>query len=124
MVTIKKRAMPLVNYSTPRKIHLETFGCTANMGDTLKLRALLRRKGHELVEEDEADLVIVNTCTVTKRTELNVLKRLRELKSAGKEVIVAGCMAAAQPELIKSGLGEEVPLVTPRDIGDAYQVGS
>jgi MiaB-like tRNA modifying enzyme len=113
--------MPLVNYSKPRKIHFETFGCTANMGDTMKLRALMRKKGHELVEEGEADLVIVNTCTVTKRTELNVLKRLRELKGAGKEVIVAGCMAAAQPELIRSGLGEEVPLVTPRDIGDAYR---
>jgi len=113
--------MPLVNgYSKPQKIYLETFGCTANMGDTMKLRALMRKNGHELVEESEADVVIVNTCTVTKRTELNVIKRLQELKYEGTEVVVAGCMAAAQPELIKSILGEEVPLVTPRDIGAEY----
>ena len=114
--------MPLVNgYVKPQKIYLETFGCTANMGDTMKLRALMRKNGHELVDEREADIVIVNTCTVTKRTELNVIKRLRELKSEGKEVIVTGCMAAAQPEVIKRVLGDDVPLVTPRDISDAYR---
>ena len=112
--------MPLVNgYVKPQKIYLETFGCTANMGDTMKLRALMRKNGHELVDECEADVVIVNTCTVTKRTELNVIKRLRELKSEGKEVIVTGCMTAAQPEVIKRVLGDDVPLVTPRDISDA-----
>jgi len=113
--------MPLINrYSKPQKFHLETFGCTANVGDEMKMRAILRNNGHELVEESEADVVIVNTCTVTKRTELNVIKRLRELKDESKEVVVAGCMAAAQPGLVKSILGEDVTLITPRDICDSY----
>ncbi len=113
--------MPLVNrYIKPRKFYLETFGCTANVGDTMKMRAILRNNGHELVEESEADVVIVNTCTVTKRTELNVIKRLKELKDESKEVVVAGCMAAAQPGLVKRILGEDVTLITPRDIGDSY----
>lgn len=109
--------MPLTNtFAKPQKIHLETFGCTANMGDTMKLQAILRKNGHAIVEEREADVVVVNTCTVTKRTELNVLKRLKELKESNKELIVAGCMAAAQPELIKSIAGAEVLMVTPEDI--------
>lgn len=95
---------------------IETFGCTANVGDTLKMRAILRNAGHETAETREADVVIVNTCTVTKRTELNVIKRLKELKEQGKEVIVAGCMAAAQPALVKSILGEDAAMVTPQDI--------
>jgi threonylcarbamoyladenosine tRNA methylthiotransferase CDKAL1 len=98
------------------KVFIETFGCTANKGDELRMRAMLRNAGHELVEEREADIVIVNTCTVTKRTELNVIRRLKELKAWGKEVVVAGCMAAAQPELVKSIFGDEVTMVTPRDI--------
>jgi len=98
------------------KFSIETFGCTANTGDTMKMRAILRKSGHEIVEEHKAEVVIVNTCTVTKRTELNVLKRLNELKQQGKEVIVAGCMAAAQPELVRSILGNDVALVTPQDI--------
>ena len=104
----------------PANIHIETFGCTANVGDTLRMRAIMKTAGHKIVEAREADIVIVNTCTVTKRTELNVLKRIKELKVQGKEVVVAGCMAAAQPELVKSILGEDVTMITPRDIYNGY----
>jgi len=102
------------------KVFIETFGCTANVGDEMRMRAVLKNEGHEIVEAREADVVIVNTCTVTKRTELNVIKRLKELNKEGKEVIVAGCMAAAQPELVKSILGEDVKLVTPKDVIGGY----
>ena len=104
----------------PANVHIETFGCTANVGDTLRMRAIMKTAGHKIVEAREADIVIVNTCTVTKRTELNVLKRIKELKEQGKEVVVAGCMAAAQPELVKSILGEDVTMITPRDIYNGY----
>ncbi|MHC1610806.1 MAG: tRNA (N(6)-L-threonylcarbamoyladenosine(37)-C(2))-methylthiotransferase [Candidatus Methanospirareceae archaeon] len=102
-------------FTKPQKICIETFGCTANLGDTMKLRGILRREGHAIVAEGEAEVVIVNTCTVTKRTELNVIKRLKELKEEGKEVVVAGCMAAAQPDLVRSILGNEVRMVRPQD---------
>ena len=101
------------------QVHIETFGCTANAGDTQKLRTILKRGGYQLVTDynkDKADCVIVNTCTVTKRTELNVVKRLEELKKQGKQVIVAGCMAAAQPELVKSILGEDTIMITPKEL--------
>ncbi len=107
-----------LNELSPRtvKFCIETFGCTANAGDTMRMRAILKREGHRMVEAREADVIIVNTCTVTKRTELNVIKRLKELKGAGKEVVVAGCMAAAQPELVKRVLGTDVTMITPQDI--------
>jgi len=104
-----------------QKIGLETFGCTANLGDTMKLRALLQAEGHTIVPEEEADVVVVNTCTVTKRTELNVLKRLKALRDAGKQVVVAGCMAAAQPDLVQRLLGEAVPLLTPAELSASYE---
>ena len=99
-----------------KTFYLETFGCTANVGDTMRIRAILKSEGRRIVEAREADVVIVNTCTVTKRTELNVIKRLKELKEQGKEVVVAGCMAATQPELVRSVLGEDVTMVTPQNI--------
>ncbi|PXF52554.1 MAG: hypothetical protein C4B56_05415 [Candidatus Methanophagaceae archaeon] len=102
---------------TRARVHIETFGCTANAGDTQKLRAILKRSGYQLVTDyKKADCVIVNTCTVTKRTELNVVKRLEELKKQGKHVIVAGCMAAAQPELVKSVLGKDTIMITPEEL--------
>jgi MiaB-like tRNA modifying enzyme len=112
--------MNLRDLSQRTKVFIETFGCTANVGDTMKMRAILRKSGHEIVAEGEADAVIVNTCTVTKRTELNVIKRLKELKGEGKEVIVAGCMAAAQPELVKGILGDNVAMITPQDIYNEF----
>lgn len=110
-----------LSLGTAKAVYIETFGCTANVGDEMKMRAILRKNGHEIVESREADVVIVNTCTVTKRTELNVIKRLKELKEQGKEVIVAGCMAAAQPELVKSILGDDVKMITPGDICNGEQ---
>ncbi len=109
--------MSLVNrFPEPHKIHLETFGCTANLGDTLKLQAMLRDAGHTIVDTQDAELVIINTCTVTKRTELNVLKRLRTLHAQGQAVAVAGCMATAQPDLIRGVLGAGALLITPAEI--------
>lgn len=114
--------MPLTGiFPRPQRICLETFGCTANLSDTMKLRALLQAQGHTVVPEEEAEVVIVNTCSVTKRTELNVLKRLKALRDAGKQVVVAGCMAAAQPDLVQRLLGEAVPLVTPAELSASYE---
>ncbi len=102
---------------TGAKVCIETFGCTANAGDTEKLRALLKREGYRLVRDtEEADYVIVNTCTVTKRTELNVVKHLVALKNQSKKIIVAGCMPAAQPELVKRVLGDDTPVITPDEL--------
>jgi MiaB-like tRNA modifying enzyme len=96
------------------RFRIETYGCTANQGDSKRIEALLRRGGHQIVgEEENADVVIVNTCTVTKMTERRVLKRLKELKEKDKNIIIAGCMPAAQKELLHKEIGE-VKMITPR----------
>lgn len=53
--------------------------------------------GHERTFSfDDADLVILNTCTVVETTEKRMMKRMNELRACGKEVIVTGCMAKVQ----------------------------
>jgi len=108
-----------------KRVFIETFGCTANIGDEMRMRAILKERGCELVKhEREADVLIVNTCIVTKRTELNVLKRLRELKrfqdesNGKKRIIVAGCMPAALPELVREVFGDSAEMLTPSELGD------
>lgn len=80
------------------RFHIITYGCTANHADSKRIEAFLRSRGDTISEEADADVIIVNTCTVTKRTELNVIKRLEGLK--GRRLIVAGCMPNTQPELL------------------------
>lgn len=81
------------------KVHIETYGCTANQSDSQRMKDILLRNDHEIVDSVEnADIVIVNTCTVIERTDRQMLKRLRELN--GRKVIVAGCLPAARPDAL------------------------
>jgi MiaB-like tRNA modifying enzyme len=82
-------------------VFIETYGCRYNFGDTAKLAEVLKRRGCILVDSpDEADAVIVNTCTVVGPTERRMLRRLSAL--GDRELYVTGCMPAVQREAILS----------------------
>lgn len=70
-----------------------------NQGEGAKLEAWLASMGHALVDDPaDADLVVVNTCTVIKETERRMLKRLEELSRQRRNIIVTGCLAAIQSD--------------------------
>ena len=76
-----------------------TFGCQMNLADSGSLAAAMNRHGFLPVESDEdADILILNTCSVREKAEERVFGRLGELsafkkKSPGKKLAVVGCMA-------------------------------
>ena len=79
--------------------HIETYGCTANRGESRAIERTLRDGGHHRVDGPEsADVAILNTCTVVEKTETNMLRRARELESETADLVVTGCMALAQGE--------------------------
>lgn len=80
------------------KFYIETFGCTANLGNSQDLARALQEMGHIPSTLEEADAVIVNTCAVTEKTERKVVRRLGQLQ--GERLIVAGCLPVAMPESI------------------------
>jgi MiaB-like tRNA modifying enzyme len=80
------------------KVHIKTYGCTANQADSRSLASRIIQLGHTLCDEVCADVVVVNTCTVTGYTERRVLSDIKRLQKEGREVVVAGCLPAAQPE--------------------------
>ncbi|MCX6678513.1 MAG: tRNA (N(6)-L-threonylcarbamoyladenosine(37)-C(2))-methylthiotransferase [Methanothrix sp.] len=80
------------------KFYIETFGCTANLGNSQDLARALQEMGHIPTSLHEADAVIVNTCAVTEKTQRKVLRRLSLLQ--GERLIVAGCLSASMPESI------------------------
>lgn len=85
------------------KIHLEVYGCTANKSDASLIKGILRENSHEIVENiNEADSIVLLTCTVIDTTEQRMLSRLKIFKKTGKNVIVGGCMASIQNDLIRS----------------------
>jgi MiaB-like tRNA modifying enzyme len=80
------------------KVHVATFGCSASQASAEIMRAIVRGKGHALVPLSDADVLVINTCTVKYATEQKILHIIREAADSGKEVIVTGCMPEVQLE--------------------------
>lgn len=74
-----------------------TFGCQMNARDSEKLVGILEKVGYELIEEETADFVIYNTCTVRDNANQRVYGRLGSLqpqkkKNPHKKIALCGCM--------------------------------
>ena len=84
-------------------IYLEVFGCTANKSDASLLKGILKENNHNIVGNiNDAETLVILTCTVIGTTEQRMLSRLKTFKKTGKKVIVAGCMASVQADLVRS----------------------
>jgi len=102
------------------KIHIKTFGCTANKADSLYIKKKLTGTGHTFTDNaNSAGIVIVNTCIVTHTTERKVLKFIRSLFGSGKRIIIAGCLPAAQPDILK---GIDCELITPSSLDNIIEM--
>ena len=96
--------------SRPRKVHVKSFGCQMNVYDSNRMADTLAPAGFtETARDDDADLVILNTCHIREKAgdkAYSEIGRMRELKDAaasqgrGMLIAVAGCMAQAEGEEI------------------------
>ena len=94
---------------------VESYGCTMNYGEGRRLARDMAEMGYSKADSvEDADIVILNTCTVVETTEKKMLARISELKKMGKEIIVTGCMAKVQPKRIEIRLPESL-IVPPSD---------
>ena len=73
------------------KFCLKTYGCKMNRADSELMRGILSSDFKES-SENEADLVILNSCGVVEKTERKILKEALALKEKGKKVIISGCL--------------------------------
>ncbi|HNX17745.1 MAG TPA: MiaB/RimO family radical SAM methylthiotransferase [Methanoregula sp.] len=100
-----------------RRVYIETYGCSYNFGDTANLVEVLKHYGSiRASSPDDADAVIINTCTVVGPTERRMLRRL--LVFADKPLFVTGCMPLVQREAIFSVCSPVI--ISPDAIREAY----
>ena len=87
-----------------RKAHIITYGCQMNYNESAKMSNMLKNIGYEIVDNyHDADLVLINTCTVREGAAVKVyseLGRLKEIKEIKNDFIigVTGCLAQEEKE--------------------------
>ena len=88
--------------ATEKTFYLETFGCQMNAHDSEKVIGTLQQQGYRQVEsEEQAGLILYNTCSIRDKAEQKVFNRLNDYKKlhkAGKRFGVLGCVAQQEGE--------------------------
>jgi len=88
------------------KVYIETFGCQMNVADTERAATGLRASGYDLCTSvDEADVVLLNTCSVREKAERKVYTRIGELRAerpGNQDLLVGvmGCVAQLEGEAV------------------------
>ena len=106
-----------------KKLYLESYGCQMNFSDSEVVASILAQDGFETTRNmDEADVILLNTCSIRENAEQRVRNRLTEFKIKKENnpdlvVGVLGCMA----ERLKKNLLEEEKLVDLVAGPDAYR---
>jgi tRNA-2-methylthio-N6-dimethylallyladenosine synthase len=106
-----------------RKLFIESYGCQMNFSDSEIVASILSKEGFNTTQNlEEADLVLVNTCSIREKAEQTVRKRLQKYNAVkrinpGMKVGVLGCMA----ERLKSKFLEEEKIVDLVVGPDAYK---
>jgi tRNA-2-methylthio-N6-dimethylallyladenosine synthase len=106
-----------------KKLYIETYGCQMNVSDSEVVVSILEKEGYTLTEDqNEADLIFVNTCSIRDHAEKRVRNRMQEFKhlkskNSNLKIGVLGCMA----ERLKTTLLEEEKFVDMVVGPDAYR---
>ncbi len=89
------------------KYLVETFGCQMNQHDSERMAGLLEQAGYDRTDDDrDADVIVINTCSVREKAEEKLYTRLGEIRLMGDEtgsrpiVAVAGCVAQQEGETL------------------------
>jgi threonylcarbamoyladenosine tRNA methylthiotransferase MtaB len=86
------------------KYAVVTFGCRVNQADSLAIEAQLRSRGAVEAPAAQADVVIVNSCSVTANADQAVRQTVRKVVRAnpGVKVVVTGCYASRRPDEVRA----------------------
>ena len=107
-----------------RKLFIESYGCQMNFADSEVVASILSKEGYDTTQNmEEADLVLVNTCSIRDKAEQTVRKRLQKYNAVKRDINpkmkvgVLGCMA----ERLKEKFLEEEKIVDLVVGPDAYK---
>lgn len=101
------------------KYAVVTFGCRVNQADSLRVEAALTAAGATAVACDRADVVVVNTCSVTASADQGARQTIRRIhrENPAARIVVTGCFASRAPADVSALPG--VSAIVPNERKDA-----
>ncbi len=106
-----------------KKIALVSHGCAKNLVDSELMLGILSEEGFQVtLNEDETDIVIVNTCSFICDAERESISTILELIDKGKRVIVTGCLAQKHADELKKEIPEIAAVVGATDFSKIVNV--
>lgn len=105
------------------KIALINHGCPKNLVDSELMLGMLSERGFEItLDDNEADIVIINTCSFIHDAEKESVQSILEIANEGKKIIVTGCLAQKHKEELKEAIPEISALVGTSNINEIVEV--
>ncbi len=105
------------------KIALLNHGCAKNLVDSELMLGLLAQKGHQItLDENEADIVVINTCSFIHDAEQESVHTILQVAQSGKKVIVTGCLPQKYKGDLKKAIPEIAGMVGTSDIKEIVNV--
>lgn len=98
-----------------KRIYIEGDGCSRRLLEQAKLRCYLAENNYEIVNSpSKAEMILVSTCAFNKKEEDQSVRRLRNLKRYGAEILVYGCL----PDIAPTRYGEfsDIKHLAPKDL--------
>lgn len=104
------------------KVALVNHGCAKNLVDSELMLGLLSEKGHEITLDDkDADIVIVNTCSFIHDAEKESVQSILQMVNEGKKVIVTGCLPQKHKAELKKAIPEISAMLGTSDFGQIVE---
>lgn len=106
-----------------KKIALINHGCAKNLVDSELMLGLLCDKGYEVtLDESDADLVIVNTCSFIHDAEQESVQSILQMVNDGKRVVVTGCLPQKHKDELKKAIPEVCAMIGTSDLKEIVSV--
>ena len=103
-------------------IYIDTYGCSANQNNSEIIAGLLTQSGYNITNNPYiADIHIINSCVVKKKTENKIKRKIQDLYKTNKKTIVTGCMPDSDSESIIK-LNPKALLLSSHNIKSVSQI--
>ena len=105
------------------KISLINHGCAKNLVDAELMLGILVKEGYQVtLDDNDAEIVIVNTCSFIHDAEKESVQSILEMIEAGKKVVVTGCLSQKHNQELKEAIPELAGMIGTANLNDLVKV--